>query len=72
MQLSFSCLLFARLWPRKPDNPVHVLLQKPSGMDVYNITGIIDKLEQAHGDKDIAIKVFPHTVLRGEITSSLK
>ncbi|XP_046359594.2 uncharacterized protein LOC124137364 [Haliotis rufescens] len=41
------------LWPRKDDNSfrnkVHVLLQKPGGVDVYNITGIIELLEKKLG-----------------------
>lgn len=51
----------ATQWPRNEQNcfinPVYVLLQKPSGTDVYNITSIIEKLECAYNDSNIAIKV---------------
>ena len=51
----------ARLWPRKEDNmfsnAVYVLLQKPSGTDVYCITSIVEQLEHVYGDKNIASKI---------------
>ena len=51
----------ARLWPRKDNrtfiNAVYVLLQKPSGTDVYNITKIIETLEHTYPGEDMAVKV---------------
>ncbi|CAC5361545.1 unnamed protein product [Mytilus coruscus] len=50
------------LWPRSVDgkylHPVHIVLQKPgSVMDVYNITEILQILEQAWNDPYIGIKM---------------
>ena len=52
----------AKLWPRKRDNtfliPVYVVLQKPhKKYDIYNITSIVQKLEQEYSDKKIAMKI---------------
>ena len=51
----------ASKWPRNErgsfGNPVFILLQKPSGMDVYNITRIIEKLERQYKDIKIGVKV---------------
>jgi hypothetical protein len=51
----------ARLWPRNEDmtfkNPLFVLLQKPSGTDVYNITAMVEVLEKKYGDKNAAVKI---------------
>ena len=51
----------SRHWQRNKDNtfrnPVYVLLQKPSGTDVYNITRIIEVLEHTHKDVHISEKI---------------
>jgi len=53
--------VISRHWARNADNkflnPVYVLLQKPSGTDVYNITSMIEILEVTHTDIHIAEKI---------------
>ena len=49
------------VWPRRADgsfkHPVYTMLQKPSGTEVYNITAIIQLLEEKFADPYIAQKV---------------
>ena len=51
----------SRCWPRKEDrtfkNPVYVILQKPSGSDVYNITAIVVLLEKHYNSQSIVQKI---------------
>ena len=57
-----NLFVISRQWPRNADrtfqHSVFVILQKPSAVDVYNMTAIIETLESAHPtDLHIAEKV---------------